>query len=144
MLKKPDRFCLFIHTLAQSLMLSDTSPLSKQVFLKHLGVLLKMVSDLNNRDLGKEILTTIVSFEGVGFRDDLISRIRNDRSIKPYFYLTLEKILKSNKYGSLNDALNNAYKTGKRGRRPSFAKFEGLKPMDQVSFLGQKQIVRAS
>lgn len=144
MLKKPDRFCLFIHTLAQRLRSQDISPLAKQVFLKHLGVLVKLVSDLNHKDLGREILTTIVSFDGENFRDDLIGLISQDTSIKPFFVQTLEKLIRSHEKGHLDSVVNSAYRTGKRGRRPSFAKFDDLKPIDQVYFLGQRQVARAS
>ena len=144
MLKKPEKFCLFIHALAATLQENNHSDLSKTIFLQHLGVLLKLVSGLSHRDLGREILATIVGFDEVTFRDELISRIKSDKEIKPFFLMHLDKVIKAHSKGKLATMLNISYKNGKRGRKPSFSKFAHLKTIDQVYFLGSKQSVRAS
>lgn len=145
MLKKPERFCLFIHTFAYTLQTEDSSRLSREAYLKHLGILLKLTSDLNNRELAKELLATIASFKGEPFRETLLQRIQEDRSIKVYIAQNLEKILVQERKGiTPRKSPDSHYKTGKRGRKPSFAKIEELKPMDQVTFLGKKEEAKAS
>lgn len=146
MLKKPDRFCLFIHTLAKYLRddPDECWGMSRQVFLKHLGVLLKVISDLNHKVLGRELLIVIVSFDREPFRNELIQRIRDEETIRSTFIQILDKLMKSQSQGAVLEDVNLPFKTGKRGRKPSFSRNEDLNSMNQVSFLGQRQMARAS
>lgn len=150
MLKKPSRFNLFINTLGKHLRKMEPleSELASICFLKHLGILVKIASDLNHRELGKEVLIAIAAFKKLEFRDELVSRIRNDSEIKPFFVDMLDKILQSPKSFSLSEIASEPGTkmagAPRRGRRPSFAKSQKLKPIDQVSFLGQKQMAKAS
>jgi len=145
MLKKPERFALFLHTFARHLRsLPETSSTSaRQLFLKHLGVLLKVVSEVNHKTLAREIMVAVLGFDGNKFKDELVSRISNDHSIRPSFKLLLEKMVKGVEGGADPSATRSTVRS-KRGRKPSFSKGENLRPIHQVSFLGQKYAARAS
>ena len=145
MLKKPERFALFLHTFATHVRNKPGENTAvKRVFLQHLGVLLKVVSEVNHKSLARELLIVILSFEGEAFKDELISLISVDETIRPSFKQLLEKMLKGIESGIDISGAKGAAPRTKRGRKPSFSKGEALKSIHQVAFLGHKYTPRAS
>ena len=97
MLKKPERFSLFIQTLTKHL---SSKPLaesahSRKVFLQHLGILLKIVSEVNHKDLGREILCSIGKFDEDPFRKELVQLIVKDHGIRENFRNICAKMVDS-------------------------------------------------
>ena len=145
LLKMPDRFCLFAKEFTRNLNEWDAkqAPRAKEVFLKHLGRLYKTISDLSNREIAKDILLMIVSVQNVPFRNELLDMIENDPSMKMPMRLVIQKIRSSAEKGVPIDRISAVVKNHRRGRKPRFALGE-LTNMDQVTFLGQRLMDRAS
>lgn len=141
MLKKPDRFSLFIKTLSGYLksLNHDRFNKSKDIFLQHMGALLKIVSDVNHKNLVQEILYIIVDFDGCNAKEQMIDKIKKDGTIRSSYKEFLNKLLDSEVIEG-----TSALRPAKRGRRPSFARVEDVKTLQQVTFLGQRNMARAS
>ena len=94
MLKKPERFGLFIQTLSNHLLaLPDEEVVAaRKVFMQHLGVLLRIVSEVNHKDLAREIIRSLAFFETEEFRSELLNQLIADRSIRDNFKKHLVKL----------------------------------------------------
>lgn len=140
MLKKPERFSLFIQTLTKHLSNQgiESAGLARKVFLQHLGLLLKIVSEVNHKDLGREILCSIGKFNEDPFRNELVRLIVKDHAIRENFRNICAKMIDStNGVQVVENA--DGFRSSKRGRKPSFAKAEKTRPMYQAAFLGHQQ-----
>ncbi|SMF34582.1 hypothetical protein [Pseudobacteriovorax antillogorgiicola] len=145
MLKKPERFALFIQTLTGHLVSQPQNEqvLARRVFLQHLGVLLKIVSEVNHKDLGREIMCAIGAFAEDPFRNELIKILSNDKGIRENFRNLVGKLLDAQNAEQVIDEADG-FRSSKRGRKPSFAKADKTKPIYQATFLGHQTVARAS
>ncbi len=140
MLKKPNRFGLFIQTLATHLIDATHGRPSEmaKVFLQHVAALLKVASDLNHRELGGELMGVLSKFSHDPYRNLLIDQILAQPDLRRNFreLLTELKAAQASIEG-LHTA--NRFISTKRGRKPSFARANGIVTMRQVAFLGVQE-----
>ncbi len=145
MLKKPERFALFIQTLTSHLVGQPLHEkfLARKVFLQHLGVLLRIVSEVNHKDLGREIMCAIGAFNEDPYRNELIGLIVKDKAIRENFRNLCARMVDSTNAEQIVDEADG-FRSSKRGRKPSFAKADKTRPIYQATFLGHQQAARAS
>ncbi|MCX6129390.1 MAG: hypothetical protein NTX25_10060 [Proteobacteria bacterium] len=145
LLKKPERFSLFIQTLSAHLLSlpDDDVRNCRKTFLQHLALLLKKVAEVDHRELGREILSAMASFAGEPFFKDLVPMIVRDLTIRESFRILLGKIANSRDAEAVLDG-SNSFRSSKRGRKPSFAKSGYTPVIYQIKFLGTQQIAKAS
>lgn len=145
MLKKPERFALFIQTLAKHLstLPEEATVICRKVFLQHLGVLLKIVSEVNHKDLGREIMSAIVAFPNDEFRQELMRALAEDKTIRDNFRKLMNKLIEASNSDQVIEQFDG-FRSSKRGRKPSFAKADKTRPIYQVTFLGHQQTAKAS
>ncbi len=143
MLKQPARFSLFINSLSDHLLNieKNESEVSVTCFLKHLGILVRLASDLNHRELGRELITAIGCFSEFSYYQALIESLRVYPDLRSHFAELLSRLAPSQDSPRLLDDIRHKVK---RGRRPSFTKQGDMKPLDQVTFLGHRHISKAS
>lgn len=141
MLKRPERFALFIQTFTKFIQGLDSDDMRSAIrtYMQHLGVLLRVASEVNHKDLGRELMVALGSFEDSADRREILDQIMKDPSMRPNF---LEYIKKLQSSSSLEES--GSFRSSKRGRKPSFAKAGSLKTIEQVNFLGSQQAARAS
>ncbi|MBF0440660.1 MAG: hypothetical protein HQK54_02035 [Oligoflexales bacterium] len=142
LLKKPERFILYICTQADFLnSLNNTRyEHAKMIFLQHLHVLLRVLSEINHKGLSQEIITIMLKIESSRHKDQIINEILTDKVIRTY----LKDIIVKMKNGSKISDTDQSVKASKRGRKPSFSRVEDCKTIHQIAFLGQQHIARAS
>jgi hypothetical protein len=145
MLKRPERFALFIQTLTNHIasLPEDQTKISRKVFMQHLGILLKIVSEVNHRDLGREIMCSIATFNNDPYRNELIQALVKEKGIRENFRKFLIKLGESSNTEQVIDQFDS-FRSSKRGRKPSFAKADKTRPIYQVTFLGHQAPARAS
>jgi hypothetical protein len=146
MLKQPERFALFMHAFVDHVKIFAKEHQNKKArtcLLQHLGALLNLVSEVNHRILGREILVAICRFENDAFRDALLNQIAKEATMRPSFKELLLQIRGVNSVAELENAAAKFGAT-KRGRKPSFAKVGYIGTMDQVTFLGTIEAGKAS
>ncbi len=145
LLKKPERFALFIQALSQYLLqLPDQeSQLCRKVFLQHIALLLKKVAEVDHKELGRELITAMAGFSKEPFFGDLIRMIARDQTIRESFRNLVAKMAQSL---DMDAALGGSdeFKSSKRGRKPSFNKGDKTRVIFQVKFLGQQAPAKAS
>lgn len=142
MLKKPERFSLFIQTIAGHVQKLDAENWSqvKKAFIKHLFLLLKIVSEVNHKELGREIMHSISIFNNEPVRDEMVQDfITNNRLRDPYKRLLVKLCLEEVKTSNIQSIIDDIaiFRTNRRGRKPSFAKGEKLNTVAQVFALSQ-------
>jgi hypothetical protein len=144
MLKKPERFSLFIKTFSQYLAFMDDVRVgeARKVFMQHLCMLLKVVSEVNHKELAKEIIYSLVSFDRDEFWKDLVYRLTHDPAIRVTMQKLVAKICEERESINLKDV--SAFRSSKRGRKPSFAKSDDLRTIEQVTVLGVQTVAKAS
>ena len=146
MLKKPERFSLFMqilsHHIRDNILENDRN--CRKVFLQHLAILLKVASDINHRNLGREIIKTIALFSDDPFQDELIEKILKDHSIRKSFQKLLMILSESstNNHSALEEKIG--FRSSRRGRKPSFAKTQEIGTIHQITYLGHKNIAKVS
>lgn len=143
MLKNPDRFSLFIQTFTDHLIELKGHDASKKVMLQHIGVLYKVVSGVNHKALGRELLISIQKFESSQFKTDFIERILRDESIRVSFRDLLSQLKDSEDAHEFTESVAQ-FRSPKRGRKPSFTRATNIGTMGQITFLGGLDIARAS
>ncbi|MEZ4743654.1 MAG: hypothetical protein R3B45_14615 [Bdellovibrionota bacterium] len=145
MLKQPERFALFLHTFIDFIISSDNAhkPHIHRVLLQHLGALLNVVSEVNHKILGKEIMVAIYKFQGNPYRDEMMDQIAMETSIRQSFKDLLKQIRSANSFAEV-EGTTAKFGSSKRGRRPSFAKVDYMGTMDQVTYLGNFDTAKAS
>lgn len=146
MLKQPERFCLFIQAFADELLDNTDAAFdeSRKMFLQHLGAMLRVASDVNHKQLGREFLTAIMKFNQAVYCKPLLDAIIADEEIRKPFRELLEEMRKSEQ--SPDDVVDAVaqFRSSKRGRKPSFSRVEGLGTMHQVTYLGGIEVQKAS
>lgn len=146
MLKQPERFALFLHTLVDQVKeigVERNNDKARTCLLQHLGALLNLVSEVNHRVLGREILIAMCRFENDSFRDQILNEISNEASMRTTFKDLLSQIRSVRSVAELEGAAAK-FGSAKRGRKPSFTKVGYLGTMDQVTFLGGMDNAKAS
>lgn len=146
MLKQPERFALFIHTLVDHVrgMPQDADGArAKTCLLQHLGALLSLVSEVNHRVLGRDLLVAICRFESDPFRDAMLNQIVKEATMRSTFKELLGQIRTATNVTEIESAAAK-FGNSKRGRKPSFAKVGYMGTMDQVTFLGSLDSAKAS
>ncbi|NRA44688.1 MAG: hypothetical protein HRU09_07015 [Oligoflexales bacterium] len=143
MLKKPERFALFIQTFTDHLIQVENHDHSKKVMMQHIGALFKVVSEVNHKTLARELLIAIQKFESCQFKDELIEHILGDRTIRPMFRDLLSQLKDSGGSNQFAESVAQ-FRSPKRGRKPSFSRANNIGTMGQVTFLGGLEIAKAS
>jgi len=146
MLKKPERFALFIQTLTMHLkgLPEENVKVARKIFMQHLGILLKIVSEVNHKDLAREIMGSIAAFADDPYRPELIKSLITDHNIRDNFRKLLVKMNDSQNSEQVLDEFDS-FRSSKRGRKPSFAKTDKTRAIYQITFLGhQPTTARAS
>lgn len=145
LLKKPERFALFIQALSQYLLQlpEEESRLSRKVFMQHLALLLKKVAEVDHKELGREIITAMAGFSKEPFFADLVQVISRDMTIRESFRNLVAKMAHSQDMGTALGG-SDEFKSSKRGRKPSFNKGDKTRVIYQVKFLGQQHSAKAS
>lgn len=143
MLKQPERFSLFIQAFADSLReLDDDFEESRKTFMQHLAAMLRVASDVNHKQLGREFLTAMLKFTGYSFCAPILDAVARDDEMRRPFRELLEQMRGTASTGVV-DAVAQ-FRSSKRGRKPSFSRAEGLGTLHQVHYLGGIDIQKAA
>jgi hypothetical protein len=145
LLKKPERFALFVQALTQHLlaMPDEEARICRKTYLQHLALLLKKVAEVDHRELGREILGAMASFSREPFFKELVPMIVRDSSIRDSFRSLVAKMANTSDVESVLEEADS-FRSSKRGRKPSFAKTDKTRVIYQVKFLGTQQTAKAS
>ena len=145
LLKKPERFALFIQALSQYLlaMPDEEARTCRKIYLQHLALLLKKVAEVDHRELGREILGAMASFAREPFFKELVPMIVRDSSIRDSFRTLVAKMANATDVESVLEEADS-FRSSKRGRKPSFAKTNKTRIIYQVKFLGTQHSAKAS
>lgn len=142
MLKQPERFVLFVHAFAERLTdAGEDFDQAANVFMQHLVLLLKVSSEVNHKVLGREFMTAVLKFRYLPGCREIIDHVRSDESIRKPFKDLLDGMAMES--GISNDTVAQ-FRSNKRGRKPSFARAEGLGTLHQVAYLGSIDVQKAS
>jgi hypothetical protein len=142
MLKQPERFVLFVHAFTERLAdAGEDYDEAARVFMQHLALLLKVSSEVNHKVLGREFLTAFLKFRFLPECVTMIEHLRADESLRKPFKDLLEGMAQES--GVSHDTVAQ-FRSNKRGRKPSFARAEGLGTLHQVAYLGSIDIQKAS
>jgi len=147
MLKQPERFCLFLQAFADDLSCRDEASftLSKQQFLHHLAVLFRVVSEVNQRQLAGELVTALSKFSDFAGLSMVIKNLESDPNMRSHFVGQIKEAVANVGPDEEAHGINvTSFRTNRRGRRPSFARAEGLGTMHQVHYLAGLEIQKAS
>ena len=145
LLKKPERFALFIQALGQYLVMlpDEEARICRKVFLQHLALLLKKVAEVDHKELGREIMSAMAGFKREPYFGELVRVIARDQTIRESFRNLVAKMAES---ADMEGVLgrDEEFKSSKRGRKPSFNKGDKTRLIYQVKFLGQQATAKAS
>ncbi|MCB9229103.1 MAG: hypothetical protein H6618_05780 [Deltaproteobacteria bacterium] len=145
MLKKPDRFSLFIQTLSEKI--SEDPKYDghevRKVLLQHLAALFKVVAEVNHKLLAGDILVAMKHFNKEPYLQQLTEQLMITPGIRPAFREFL-KHLGQNNSGRFSEHIIAHLRSPKRGRKPSFSRAENIGTLEQVSFLGSFDLAKAS
>jgi hypothetical protein len=140
MLKVPDRFGMFLQSMSVNLAAStdnsDNLRLARSRFVQHLGALLNVVSEVNHRELTREIITALLAFRNDPVCENAFREIQSMKTLRDNVLTLLHKVRDPNI--STENVVEAASKfiTSKRGRKPSFQKVDSLYTIELVRFLG--------
>lgn len=145
MLKQPERFSLFVQAFADELKAHPEAAFDecRVTFLQHLGAMVKVASDVNHKQLGREFLTAILKFEKTPFCTELLNHIQGQEEIRRPFRDLLEQLRAGHRVDDVVDAVAQ-FRSSKRGRKPSFSRVEGLGTINQITYLGGIEVQKAS
>jgi hypothetical protein len=144
MLKQPERFSLFVQAFADELKAHPEATYDecRKTFLQHLGAMLKVASDVNHRQLGREFLTAMLKFGGTTFCTELLDHLQAEEEIRKPFRELLEQLRNGQSVEDVVDQVAQ-FRSSKRGRKPSFSRVEGLGTINQITYLGGIEIAKA-
>lgn len=147
MLKNPERFALFADTFSEFLMGLAGTEFDKvrKMFLQHLGLLLRVASDVNHKQLAKDLLTAISTFDAESGRDELLKIYTEQPGIiRRTFKELLQQVRDAVESNQSIDSISQL-RSSKRGRKPSFSRTERVATIHQVAYLANQEIIaRAS
>jgi hypothetical protein len=145
MLKQPERFCLFLQAFSDDLSSREetTFQAAQMQFLNHLAVLFRVVSEVNQKQLAGELINGFTKFADFPVIHQILKDLGADPRVKPQF---LELLVTAIKSESPEEAAGNvaSFRANRRGRRPSFARAEGLGTLHQVHYLSGLEVPKAS
>ncbi len=145
LLKKPERFALFIQALGSHLlaMPDDVSRQARRTFLQHLIMLVKKVAEVDHKELGRQLLGAMAGFQNEPYFKQIVGRLGRDMTLRESFRNLVMKMCEAS--GPSNVVSNaEGFRSSKRGRRPSFAKSDKTRIIYQIRFLGQFNSAKAS
>ncbi len=137
MLKHPERFSLFIHALGDLLQKQEHMQQARIIFLQHLGMLLRVASDVNHRDLGREIAQSLSMHRHDPYYAELVALLSQDHTLRPTFKELVAKVEHTDGRSRIDEL--NGFRSSKRGRKPSFSRAGDLNTLHQVIFLGHRE-----
>ena len=136
MLKKPERFSLFVQTFGNHLVnIEQFREEIQMTYLQHLGTLFHVVSDVNHKPLAKEIISCMIKYEQHPFFEPLMDRIIEEPTVRPMLKEVIQKVRNAGQKQEVIES-HSQFRSSKRGRRPSFAKCDSIGPLGQITFLG--------
>ncbi len=143
MLKKPERFCLFLNIFADHIagLEGDDYNDSRKVYLKHLGALLKVASQFNSKTIGSELINAALKLKNFRECEQEIALIQQDPDLKD---LIREKLQRARALSDSSGGIAGQFRSNKRGRKPSFAKQNNDSIVQQVHYLGAADVQKAS
>lgn len=139
LLKKPDRFSLFLLTLGDLLSEREHSERARRTYLQHLGALLKIVAKINHKPLTYDILSCIYRIRDP-FLSELTAQIKAEPLLKDYRDFA-QKCLENEDVETIDPL--NYLRSHKRGRHPSFHAFKRVEVFQQIAQLGNLRQPRA-
>lgn len=148
LLKRPDRFSLFVVAFSEELRGTIGDPSYRDAchaMARHLSGLLKVVSDVNHHQLGKYFIKALLKFEREPYCRKLINALEVEEQLRPTFRSLLRA--QRGKTEEAEDKLvaddETAIRSAKRGRRPTFSRADfGI--MHQVNYLSTVDVPKAS
>ena len=145
LLKKPERFALFVQALSQHILTLPAEEYTqcRKTFIQHLTLLTKKVAEVDHKELGRQLLSALAGFQNEPYFREVIARLAKDTTLRESFRIL---IVKMNNAVNTGNAINDtdSFRTSKRGRRPSFQKSGKTRIMYQIRFLGQQSVAKAS
>ncbi len=146
MLKHPERFALFVQTFAEHLhsIGGEDGQTARSMFAQHLGLLFKVASDVNHKQLGRDLLAGLSKFDASSGRDMIIQQYSDQAGmIRKSFR---ELVLQVQQAVASNKAIDSVseLKSNKRGRKPSFSRVDRVATIQQVAYLAQQELAKAS
>ena len=147
MLKKPERFVLFIQTYANFIEKESTTPNKKEIihnFAQHVYLLLKIASEVNHKILTKELLLSTLTFEENPSFIMYLEHLKKEPQLRENFKSYVQTTIKLLKKEKVKNSIISLLKPTRRGRKPSFAKSDEARTIGQVGFLSNNKILKAS
>lgn len=144
MLKKPERFGLFIQTFTRHLKTLDPvkTGFARRVFMQHLGALLKVVNEVNHKPLAREIICAMSELRDDSGCLEVVDQLVHDPMMRALYKDLLKEIVTGEDMQKVVDSTAR-FVNSKRGRKPSFQRVDHLLTISQVQFLGS-QTAKAS
>ncbi len=142
MLKDPSRFALFGSFFIDYLAEAHKEDVAlQQTFLRHLGILYKIASDINQKILGISLLEIIKKDAGP-FKNELLQHLATSSSIRKNFRRMALDMRDGNKILKLE--IKPMFGKRKRGRKPSLSHLHHIGPCSQVVLVQQVPYFKAS
>jgi hypothetical protein len=145
MLKQPERFCLFLQAFSDDLAAREEHSFNdaKRQFLQHIAVLFRVVSEVNQRQLAGELIHAMSKFIGFSALPGIVSSLGEDPGVRPQFMDQMKVALLVT---AEEETVGNvaSFRANRRGRRPSFARAEGIGTLHQVHYLSAMEVPKAS
>ena len=150
MLKKTDRFCIFLQLLGDTMANPDNSHknAASSALAQHLGALFKVASDIKHVELIDSLSRVFATLSEHDYTQRVIDNILENREIPQ----ALKVILSNNTTTKINFILpeheeilfTKSAKINRRGRKPSIATNGSKCRLRQVTYLGAYELSKAS
>jgi hypothetical protein len=131
MLKVPERFCLFLQNYGDHLVASGASEQVQECYLRHLGALVGVISEVNHRHLARDIMIAISRFRSLSSYISILKEVAASPNLRPIFGSLLRQLCGEIPSQDVKLTLSQ-FKVSKRGRKPTLGKFPKLSWVDQV------------
>lgn len=137
-LKHPDRFGLFLVALAERIQsqTEQESVLSRRALLLQFMALFRVASEVNARDLGRDIIIAMGHLKADPSFYQLTNDLEKDAFLRPVFKEMVQKLVHAASQ-NIDPGVLVMIKNVKRGRKPSLAKTGEMGTVSQVTFLAQ-------
>lgn len=137
-LKNPDRFGLFLVALSEKVagMPEARGKLARRALMLQFSALFRVVSEVNVRDLGRDIVIALGHLKSDPSFGQVIRELEADTHLRPQFKEMVQKLLHAAS-ANLDPAQLVVLKNVKRGRKPTLARTGEMGTISQVSFLSQ-------
>lgn len=142
MLKNPERFALFLQTFSEHLMEMPVEyDKARKMFVQHLGLLLKVASDVNHKQLAKDVLTALSKFDAESGRDDVLKSYTDQLgTIRRSFKDLLQQVRAAMEANQSVESISQL-RSSKRGRKPSFSRVDRVATINQVAYLANQEMI---